>query len=430
MEKLNIFISSTYYDLSVTRDILHNALSEIGHKPILHENGGVFYSPGDHTHVSCIKQVEEADIFIILIGSRFGGESISDVFSHIDIDDLKNKTNYKDYFKEHNKYSITQCEYLKAMEKGIPIIAFSEKALLEKKHWYEKLKKKGKVDIKQVDFFDDEKENKHAPDIFEFMKFISHRTENNAITPFEKVDDILNYSKEYLSKYFRSVLHPAEKQSDEEYELFPKKFPLDRVFDYFFEDSNRRKSIQSVETRIEFDEKGHCKYDARIKVTPIDELNHYHYQMYSDKEGKVKVNEYRIIGEPNKTDYLGIKKGRHLRLNLFFKEPMKETFTVHINLKVDNYISDLVENGKGTLLRKLSNGLKEISQIKEELIFPDAPIYRMLRVKVVDHPEGTQKNRYLKPKFLDGKKHYSVKFSKKDKSTFKKNTQLDLYLKH
>lgn len=430
MEKLNILISSTYYDFSATRESLGKEITSIGHNAILHENKGVFYDPKEHTHTSCVKAVENnCDILIVIVGTRFGGESVQDVFNHVDFDELKKKSNFKDYFKESNKYSITQCECLKAIEKGIPIIPFVEEAILERRQIYEDVKKQGKVNVTDVPYFHDEKENKYAPYIFEFLKFIGHLYENNQIIPFKKTEDIASYLKEYLSAYFKKLMKFTNTFPDDDIELIPQKFPAEKIIDYLFEDSNRKKSIQSVETHIEFDEKGHCKYEATIKVRPIDLLTHYHFQIYSDKEGKIKVEDFRILETPSNIDYIGIKKGTHLRLNLFFKEPQKDDFTVSLKLKIDNYLSNLVDNGKGSLFRSISNGHKEISRIEERLIFPDIDIFKDLRVKIVKHPEDKKENTTLRPTVSGGKKEFRVRFYKTDKSTFRKNTQLDFVLK-
>ena len=366
---------------------------------------------------------------ILVIGARFGGQAVAQVFEYMNIDDLKDKSNFKQFFQENNKYSITQCEFLKAVEKNIPVLAFVEKSILDKKHIYDQAKQEGKIKPEDIPLFDSEKDRKNAAYIFDFIKFITHRIENNSIEPFEEVDNILSYLKSYLSAHYKKLLHKNQRLVvDDEIELIPAKFPTEDIANYFFEDSNRMRATQSVETYIEYDEKGGCKYLAHIKMRPLDKLTYYHYQLYTDKVGKVKVEDFRVLESPNEK-YFGIKKGVHLRLNLFFKQPKTDgEFTVLIKLKIENYISDLIDKGKGMLHRSVTNSAKEFDKIHEVIVFPNSPIFNKLKIKIKKHPEESRIGKILRPKIEGDKKIYTIIYKKKDKSNFRKDTQLDMFL--
>ena len=45
----------------------------------------VLYDPRNHTHESCIKEIQSCDMIIFIIGSRFGGTAVSDALSKIDL---------------------------------------------------------------------------------------------------------------------------------------------------------------------------------------------------------------------------------------------------------------------------------------------------------------------------------------------------------
>ncbi len=73
MQKLNIFISSTCYDLSQIRADLFDFITEIGHLPILSEYENFPINPSINTIDNCIEAVKKnADLFVLIVGNRYG----------------------------------------------------------------------------------------------------------------------------------------------------------------------------------------------------------------------------------------------------------------------------------------------------------------------------------------------------------------------
>jgi len=106
MNKLNIFVSSTCYDLSQIRADLFDFIENLGNNPILSEYLNFPVNPAKNTITNCIDAVKDsADIFILVIGNRYG-----------------NTVN--------NGKSITNSEFLTARNKGIPIYVFILKSVL------------------------------------------------------------------------------------------------------------------------------------------------------------------------------------------------------------------------------------------------------------------------------------------------------------
>ena len=102
---LNIFVSSTCYDLSQIRKDLRDFITSLGHNPILSEQNDFPIDPELDNWVNCINAVKDyADIFVLIIGNKYG------------------------YVGENGK-SITNTEYLTAVQKGIPIYTFSLKQM-------------------------------------------------------------------------------------------------------------------------------------------------------------------------------------------------------------------------------------------------------------------------------------------------------------
>ena len=106
MAKVNIFISSTCYDLSQIRDDLKHCIIEIGHNPILSEQKDFPINPNLSSTENCINAVNsEADIFVLIIGNKYGS------------------------ILESGK-SITNTEFLAAINKGIPVYTFALKQMV------------------------------------------------------------------------------------------------------------------------------------------------------------------------------------------------------------------------------------------------------------------------------------------------------------
>ncbi len=102
MSKLNIFISSTCYDLTKERVALKETIEQLGHNVIVSESIYFPIDPSKDTINNCIDIVRnEADLLILLIKDRYG------------------------YIVPHTGRSITHMEFQTALDKGIPIYTFT-----------------------------------------------------------------------------------------------------------------------------------------------------------------------------------------------------------------------------------------------------------------------------------------------------------------
>jgi Domain of unknown function (DUF4062) len=71
---MEIFISSTFYDLKDIRDILVQVLRADGHEVIAYEKGTVPVNPGKHNYEQCFSKIKDCDCLIAILDRRFGGE--------------------------------------------------------------------------------------------------------------------------------------------------------------------------------------------------------------------------------------------------------------------------------------------------------------------------------------------------------------------
>ena len=93
MAELRVFVSSTCYDLSLLRSQLRTFIKTMGYEPIMSDYEDVLYDPRIHTHTSCVDEVRNCDILILIIGSRFGGKASPDSLNKINFEVLKTSQN-------------------------------------------------------------------------------------------------------------------------------------------------------------------------------------------------------------------------------------------------------------------------------------------------------------------------------------------------
>lgn len=204
MAKLRIFVSSTCYDLGVIRSELRPFIFSMGYEPIMSDYSDIFYDHRSHTHDSCIKEVPNCDMVLLVIGQRYGGTAIPSVIEGFNLDILKTATTRTDLLEHKEKLSITQLEVLKAVEQSIPVYAFVDEKVLHDHHVYEKNKDKKEV-IDAIEFPSIHKKET-AKYIFEFINFLTHRVKNNSITSFTRLEDIKGTLVNQWSQLFQRLL--------------------------------------------------------------------------------------------------------------------------------------------------------------------------------------------------------------------------------
>ncbi|WP_338053511.1 DUF4062 domain-containing protein [Rhabdochromatium marinum] len=206
-------MSSTCYDLGVIRSELRPFIVSLGHEPVMSDYSDILYDPRSHTHDSCIKEVPNCDIVVLIIGSRFGGTGIPSVLKGFDFDALRSLSSKADVLEHKDKLSITQLEILKAAEQSIPVYAFVDEKVFHDHHVYEK--NKGKPEVIDAIEFPSIQKKETAKYIFEFINFLTHRAHNNSITPFSRLDDIKENLLGQWSQLFQRLLSENRNRSIE-----------------------------------------------------------------------------------------------------------------------------------------------------------------------------------------------------------------------
>lgn len=213
MAKLRVFVSSTCYDLGIVRSELRPFITSLGYEPVMSDYSDILYDPRSHTHESCIKEVPNCDMVVLIIGPRFGGTGIPSLLEEFDFNTLENSSSKSKILAHKNELSITQLEILKAVEKSIPVYAFVDDKVLHDHNVYEKNKDKPSV-MKEIEFPSIQKRNT-ATYIFEFINFLTHRTTNNSVIGFSRLEDIKNTLVGQWSQLFQRLLYEDRNKTKE-----------------------------------------------------------------------------------------------------------------------------------------------------------------------------------------------------------------------
>ena len=217
MPKLRVFISSTCYDLGVVRSELRPFIVGLGHDPIMSDYSDILYDPNSHTHESCLREIPNCDVLVVIVGGRFGGKAIPEVLKSFTAKKLDDKSR-KDFDKSLlDKSSITQAEVYRAINLGIPIFTFVDEKVLHDHLTYETNKEQKKIINKIV--FPSIQKQETSTYIFEFINFIRSLKNNNAIFPFSSLDGIKNNLRSQWSQHFQQLLADQRNRNRDENRL-------------------------------------------------------------------------------------------------------------------------------------------------------------------------------------------------------------------
>ena len=189
MSKPKIFISSTFYDLKHVRSSLEDFIKELGYEPILSEKGNISYDPKVPLDISCYREAQGADIFVLIVGGRYGSE-ISEDKSVVT----------KEFYDKYE--SVTKKEFESATSKEIPTFILIEKQVFSEYETFKRNKRNETIEYAHVD----------SVNIFHFIEEILLKPKNNAVYQFERHSEIKEWLREQWSGLFRELLHQRTEQ--------------------------------------------------------------------------------------------------------------------------------------------------------------------------------------------------------------------------
>ena len=182
MQKTKVFISSTCSDLQQIRRDLEEFIRGLGYEPVMSDSKDASIPRGFDKIDACKYLVGTSDIFVLIIGRRYGN------------------------IEPETEKSITNLEYETALEMGKPIYAFVEEKTWQLRTTYQTLKKM----ITAGEFSEEKLQApfKEVEDVrvFDFIEQVSNSKKDNWIKEFKQASDIINFLKENWSSEFHTLL--------------------------------------------------------------------------------------------------------------------------------------------------------------------------------------------------------------------------------
>lgn len=171
-----VFISSTYYDLRHVRNAIKEFIEYVGFQSVLSEEFDVFYTRGKSAQQACLDEVKKCDMYILIIGTRYGMTFPND------------------------SLSITHREYREAVGAKLPIFAFVDKHVYGDYRLF--CNNKDNPDIKYC--------NVQQTEVFRLISEVESRETDNALISFDQISEIIEYLRKWLARMFKEkALQPS-----------------------------------------------------------------------------------------------------------------------------------------------------------------------------------------------------------------------------
>ena len=171
MARPRVFISSTFYNLKQVRASFEEFVRAMGYDPVITDN--ITYLPDQPLDESCYLEAASCDIFVLIIGGRYGSE-VSD----------SNSSGEKAFYDRYK--SITRKEFESALQRDVPIYVLVDRAV--------------QVDYQTFLLNRDNESVKYAHvdsvNVFELIEFIKTHTQK-PVREFEKASDIAEWLTEH-----------------------------------------------------------------------------------------------------------------------------------------------------------------------------------------------------------------------------------------
>lgn len=164
-------------------------IESLGYETVLSEKGNIAYAPDIPLDESCYKEVTNTDVFVLIVGGRYGSE-VSEGDREVD----------KEFYDRYE--SVTKKEFEEAYKHDVPTYILIENSVYSEYRTYLRNKKNENISYAHVD----------SVNIFKFIEKILTLPRNNPTKSFEKFSDIESWLREQWAGLFRDLLQRMSEQ--------------------------------------------------------------------------------------------------------------------------------------------------------------------------------------------------------------------------
>jgi hypothetical protein len=164
-------------------------IESLGYETVLSEKGHIAYAPDMPLDQSCYKEISSTDIFVLIVGGRYGSETSEG-----------DRKKDKEFFDRYE--SVTKKEFEEANRRDVPTYILIENNVYSEYQTYLRNKKNESIAYAHVD----------SVNIFKFIEKILSLPRNNATKTFEKFSDIESWLREQWAGLFRELLQRMSEQ--------------------------------------------------------------------------------------------------------------------------------------------------------------------------------------------------------------------------
>lgn len=189
MARPRVFVSSTYYDLKHVRSSLDIFIDSLGFDSVLSEKGDIAYIHDRPLDESCYREVASADLFVLIVGGRYGAEASSE-----------GKKVPGAFFERYN--SITKKEYEAALARDVPVHILIESGVHSEYQTFSRNR-----DSKSINYAHVESVN-----VFLLIEEILSQPRNNPVKTFDRFSDIEAWLRDQWAGIFREMLRRQSEQ--------------------------------------------------------------------------------------------------------------------------------------------------------------------------------------------------------------------------
>jgi len=189
MARPRVFVSSTFYDLKHIRASLEIFIESLGFDAILFEKGDIAFHPDSALDESCYREASTADIFVLVIGGRYGS-AVSGV----------PKPKKPKFFEQYE--SITRKEFETAQAADVPTFILVDSAVHAEYQTYLRNRENEDINYAHVD----------SSGVFRLLEDIFEKNRNNPVFNFERATEIEAWLREQWAGLFRELLRTRSQQ--------------------------------------------------------------------------------------------------------------------------------------------------------------------------------------------------------------------------